>query len=82
MTEKEIREIHMHSARNRQEIERSSQCGCFSCGRIFDASEVEDYIDNEETALCPYCDIDAVVGDASGVVLSQELLKEMKKKYF
>ncbi len=82
MTEKEIREIYKHSARNRQEIEKSVRCGCFSCGRIFDASEVEDYIDNEETALCPYCDIDAVVGDTGGFVLSQELLKEMKKKYF
>ena len=33
--------------------------------RIFDAIEVEDYIDDGKTALCPYCSVDSVIGDAS-----------------
>jgi hypothetical protein len=34
------------------------------------------------TALCPYCHIDAVIGDASGYPLSIEFLQRLHTKYF
>ena len=82
MNEIELKNAHRHSVRNRGEIERSSQCGCFSCGSIFDATEVEDYTDDGETALCPYCDVDSVVGDASGIELNPIVLNELNIMYF
>ena len=72
MDEVELKSAHSHSYHNRGEIEQSSLCGCFSCNRTFLSSEVEDYIDEGETALCPYCSVDSVIGDASGIQLSEE----------
>lgn len=74
-----VNEAHEHSAHNRSEIERSKQCGCFNCSRIFNASEVVDYIDNDETALCPHCSFNSVIGDASGIEITTKLLEKMNK---
>ena len=80
--DKRYEEIYKHSCRNHAELKQSLKCGCFSCGRIFDATEVEDYIDGGETALCPYCDVESVVGDASGIELNLIVLNELNKMYF
>ena len=80
--DKRYEEIYKHSCRNHAELKQSLKCGCFSCGRIFDATEVEDYIDDGETALCPYCGVDSVIGDASGIELNPKLLNELNKMYF
>jgi hypothetical protein len=42
----------------------------------------EDFTDWGETALCPYCGIDSVIGDASKIPLSEELLHEMYVHFF
>jgi RNA polymerase sigma factor (sigma-70 family) len=76
------KDIHKHSKNNRKELKLSRKCGCFSCGSIFDATEVEDYIDDGKTALCPYCSVDSVIGDASGIELNPKLLNELNKMYF
>lgn len=74
---------HDASFRNREQIGRSKQCGCFSCCHIFPASEVTDYVSPEEpTAICPYCHIDSVIGDASGYPVTEEFMKEMNKRWF
>jgi hypothetical protein len=40
--------------------------------------EIEEWIDpNDDTALCPYCDIDSVIGDASGYEITEEFLRKM-----
>lgn len=35
-----------------------------------------------ETALCPYCGIDAVIGDGCGLTLDEKILKELNKIWF
>ena len=82
MTEEQLREAHTHSAHNREEIARSRQCGCFNCCTLFDASEVEAYIDGGETAMCPHCGIDSVIGDASVIALTQQFLRAMRRRWF
>ena len=55
----------------------------FSCCEIFPPSEITDYLPDEPpTALCPYCHIDAVIGDASGFPITDEFLTEMKRRWF
>lgn len=80
--EDRLKDAHLHTIYNREEIEVSDNCGCISCQRIFPASEVEDYIDGGITGMCPYCNIDAVIGDASGIKITNELFAELNKKYF
>ena len=81
MDEVELKSAHSHSYHNRGEIEQSSLCGCFSCKRTFLSSEVEDFIDDGETALCPYCGVDAVIGDASGFQPSEDFLRKMQERW-
>lgn len=81
MNEIEFKSAHSHSSHNRGEIEQSSLCGCFSCNRLYLSSEVEDYTDKGETALCPYCAVDSVIGDASGFQLSEGFLQSMHKRW-
>lgn len=85
MTEKELKAAHKHSFGNRKEIEASKLCGCFSCGRTFTPDKAEYYGDEEDgrqTAWCPYCSTDAVIGDVSGYELSLEFLNAMARRWF
>lgn len=78
-----LRQAHDCSFRNKRQLEQSKICGCFSCCEIFPPSEITDYISDEEpTAECPYCHIDAVIGDASGFPITEEFLRTMMKRCF
>lgn len=75
---------HEASFKNKESILRSKVCGCFSCLKIFPPSEVRfrKEMDGQKTAWCPYCDVDAVLGDATGFPITPEFLKEMQKEWF
>lgn len=79
-----LKKAHQASFKNKESILRSKMCGCFSCKKIFPASEAEFMAesDGQETAWCPYCDIDAVLGDASGFPITDEFLEEMNDAWF
>ena len=67
-----------------EEIKNSDICGCFYCKRIFKSVEVKDWVKdkNGDTAKCPYCLTDSVIGDASGYDLNEDFLNKMNKKWF
>lgn len=74
---------HKFSIYNKEQITKSSKCGCFCCIKIFNPDEIEEWIDpDEDTALCPYCDIDSVLGDASGYEITEEFLRKMNERWF
>lgn len=80
--EKDIYEAHKYSIYNREHIEKSFKCGCFYCMKIFSSSEINFWIDNNDTAMCPYCCIDSVIGDYSGYPITEDFLDAMKKRWF
>ena len=71
-----------HSMDNRTEIEASSVCGCFYCRRTFPPSAIEEWVDDGQTALCPKCGIDSVLGDKSGLPIRPKFLSEMHRYWF
>lgn len=71
---------HQHARNNKEEIAESITCGCFFCQAIFDAKAV--IVFTGSTALCPYCGIDALIGDKSGCELSSNFLLDMFKRWF
>ena len=73
---------HKHSSQHRAEIEKSEKCACFYCGRTFSPSEIEDWADGGKTALCPFCDVDSVIGDGAGYPLTKEFLSDLHKISF
>lgn len=70
------------STRNKSEIAESSECGCFYCLQRFSAKEIEEWADNGETALCPKCGCESVLGDASVPELTERLLEKMRQQFF
>ena len=78
----DIERAHRHSIRHRAEIATSGWCGCFYCLEIFDAREIGVWTDQGDTALCPYCGIDSVIGDASGFPVTSEFLNAMEVRWF
>ena len=77
---------HTHSIRRREEILGSASCGCFFWCSIFASAEIMEWVDEwgrvGQTANCPRCGIDSVIGDASGYPITVEFLTEMKRHWF
>lgn len=77
---------HRHSIHHREEILSSQCCGCFYCCSIFSPTEIDRWTDEWEkigqTALCPHCGIDSVVGSESGYPITKEFLNQMKSYWF
>jgi hypothetical protein len=82
-----FRDAHAHSANHRLEIEKSDLCGCFYCCAIFKPAEIKEWVDENsegvgQTAVCPECSIDSVIGSRSGFPITSEFLAEMKRHWF
>ena len=79
----DIQKAHAHSRFNRSEIQASELCGCLCCLGIFPPAEIVEWVDAKgDTALCPKCGVDAVIGSASGVPLDDEFFTLMQKHWF
>lgn len=70
------RESHWHRAA----IESAPRVGCFRCERFYPSSEIASWCDGGQTAICPHCDVDAVVPDDG--TLSAAALDEMRAYWF
>lgn len=74
-----------HSINNEEELNNSNKCGCFYCLRIYNPKEIKEWVEEKsgtKTALCPYCDIDAVIAESSDYELCEELLEYMYNIWF
>ena len=70
-------EAFKRASRHRAEVEASEQCGCFSCFRTFPPSTITRWIDGNQTALCPKCGIDTVLGSASMHGINDTFLRRL-----
>lgn len=75
-------EAHSHSFQNREGIEKGSLCGCFFCLDIFSPKDIKKWVRKDDTALCPKCHIDSVIGDESGHPITKEFLWRMQQVWF
>lgn len=71
-----------HASRHRSEIQVSTRCGCFFCFQTFPRTAIKAWVDADQTALCPACGIDAVIGDASKHRLDGTFLRQMHTHCF
>jgi hypothetical protein len=49
---------------------------------VFEFKHIQEWIDGGQTALCPSCGIDSVIGDASGFPITEEFLAAMESRWF
>ena len=77
-----LQQAHDHSFKSRAELEKSELCGCFYCEKTFSPAAIAEWIDDGQTAMCPFCGIDSVIGSASGFELSKDFLHRMNERWF
>ncbi len=82
MNDDDLVAAHQHCAKHKDEIRSSTLCGCFACLKQFSPSAIDVWLDAEGTAICPYCSVDAVIGDKSGYPVSEAFLADMKRMWF
>ena len=76
-------DAHKYSINHKSDIIKDKKCGCFYCLKIFSPEEITDWIeDTSGTAICPYCSIDAIIGESSGFPITEEFLLKMKSYWF
>jgi hypothetical protein len=82
MIEPDLELAHRLCIHNREQIAQSKVCGCFYCLAIYGPSEIEHWVDDDGTPLCPKCGIDSVIGSASGFPINKKFLSKMKARWF
>ena len=80
-SETELVNAHSHSSHNLEEVQKSSDCGCFSCLKIFSPAEVTEWL-ADGTVVCPFCAVDSILGSMSGCPLTKDFLAEMNGRWF
>jgi hypothetical protein len=71
-----------YAIHNRLNLEKVNKCGCYHCLTMFDPKEIKEWVDNDDTAMCPYCEIDSVIPENTDYFLSKELLTKINEHYF
>lgn len=69
---------------NKNLLSASKMAGCYYCLSVYHVTDIQEFVDpQEDTALCPKCGIDAVVGDVTGYpVTVKEFLRSMHSHGF
>ena len=62
---------------NAEAVKESLLCGCYFCCQTFSSESIAT-VDNSKTALCPHCSIDCVIPITSGILLSEDVLHEIR----
>ena len=80
---KEVIKAHQFCSNNKKALLKDKKCGCFYCGKIFSPTEIEEWIDDKnDTAICPYCGVDSIIGESSNFPITKDFLEKMYKYLF
>ncbi len=80
--------LHDRSSKHRDEILGGRSAACFYCLTAFEVTSIKDWIDGDQTALCPHCGIDSVLPEAAFDLLEwkdhtrSEILVSMRNYWF
>ena len=78
-----LKMLHRQSIGNKARLADANHCGCFSCLSHFAVAKVEYWDDeDDQTAVCPHCGIDSVIGEYEDQRVPDDLLKAMNEEYF
>jgi hypothetical protein len=64
-----IENAPIQSLRNRKTLEQHSQCGCYACLKVFETKLITKWTDQNQTALCPFCECDCIVLETKPEIL-------------
>jgi len=79
----DIKNAWLYGTFHKDELLNDKACGCFYCLKIYSPKDIIEWCDEDgDTALCPHCGIDSVIGESSGYPITREFLQEMHNCYF
>ena len=90
----ELLAAYRYTTNNYAQIEASTTCGCCHCVQIFKPADIVGWtgltVENIEdpkaiaaqTAMCPHCGSDAVLGDGCGFPINANFLARMNEAWF
>ena len=83
LTLEEIKSTFRLVTQNKMLLNQSNYAACYSCKRIFKSKDVTTFLnEGVGTAVCPYCGIDSVLGDKTGLGLSVENIQQLHDYWF
>ena len=71
------KKVHKLSSNHRELIKVANKATCFYCFNSIKYEDIADWIDNDNTAVCPCCGVDSVVPN-----ITSNLIKHINKEYF
>ena len=77
-----LERLHAYCTGNRDLIARANRCYCFYCKAEIDKREIVDFADQGKTAICPKCDVDAILPDSIGEPIDETLLTQLHDYWF
>ncbi|MBC1458265.1 cytoplasmic protein [Listeria newyorkensis] len=77
-----LKAAHKFASNNKIWLAKADRCSCFYCLALFEPSEITEWLEIEDTALCPYCMIDSVLPELDILPLSREFLNDMHQQWF
>ena len=79
----ELLDLHRTSSDSKKYSKNVKIVGCFSCSSIYPSQEIDEYVNLGQTALCPFCSIDAVIPlDDFQPIQYKEVLEELNDYFF
>lgn len=86
---------HKFSSNHADKLKEDKICGCFYCLSVFSPDRITQWLkqqkqvrpkvwrmDEQATAVCPHCGVDAVIGESSGFPITKRFLKQMHRYWF
>lgn len=86
MNKHRMEKLHSRSFGGKAKLQRSKLAGCFYCLSTYRPDFIDEYVDSNVTALCPYCGIDAVIPLSYVAPRTTRMhmitLKQLNRRYF
>ncbi|MDO4499683.1 MAG: hypothetical protein Q4B60_00245 [Erysipelotrichaceae bacterium] len=77
------KKAYKYTINHKEKLIKDNVCGCVNCTSIFHPNEINEWIeDRSGTAICPYCNIDSVIGEHSGFPITKTFMREIHKYWF
>lgn len=76
-----LHRLHAESKNHRKAVMSASRVACFCCLRRFEPTAIREWCDDDQTAVCPCCYVDAVI-PRGPIDLDQETLEHMERYWF
>ena len=77
-----LSKLYDYSTKNKKLVLQSNKCYCFKCKKSMNSTEISEYTEESEDAICPYCKEEYILPDAIDEPITDELIEDMNKYWF